>query len=83
VLHHPRVTVLSWTGAALAAVRLSRVSPTPFEGCSVGKLREWAAQCLRMTPAIPHNTDTAPGMAAQRWVGPTVLGSDSHAVSGG
>jgi hypothetical protein len=28
-------------------------------------VREWVAQCYEMTLAIPHDTCTAPGMAAQ------------------
>jgi hypothetical protein len=77
VLHHPRVTALSWAGVALVAIHLSRVSLPPFEGCGMGKVREWAAQCHRVTAAIPHSTDIASGMAAQQRVGRTMSGSDS------
>jgi hypothetical protein len=44
--------------------------------------REWAVQCHGVTPAIPHNTRTVSGMAAERRVVRTVSGSDSQAVSG-
>jgi predicted ATPase len=79
VLHHPRVTVLSWAGAELVVVRLSRVSPSSFEGLNVEEVREWAAQCYGMTLAIPHSARTAPGMAVR--VGRIASGSDSQAVS--
>jgi hypothetical protein len=83
VLHHRRVTALSWAGTGLVALRLSRVSPPPFVGCGVGKVREWATLCHGVAPAIPHSTDTTPGMAAQRRIGRTAPGFDSQAVSGG
>jgi hypothetical protein len=49
----------------------------------VRKRRKWAVQCHGVTPAIPHSNDTMSGMAAQRWVGRTMSGSDSQAMSGG
>jgi hypothetical protein len=45
VWHHPRFAALSRAGTGLVAVRLSRVSPSSFEGYGVGKVWEWAAQC--------------------------------------
>jgi hypothetical protein len=44
---------------------LSRVLPSFFEGCDVEEVREWAAKCHGMTSAFPHNSRTAPRMAAQ------------------
>jgi hypothetical protein len=43
-LRHPHVMTLSWAGAGLMAVCLSRVSPSSFKGCDVGKGREWEVQ---------------------------------------
>jgi hypothetical protein len=68
VLHHPRITALSWAGVELMVVRLSRVSSSSFEGCDVEEVWEWVAQCYRMTLAIPHSTRTAPGMVVQCWL---------------
>jgi hypothetical protein len=55
----------SQAGVGQVAVPLSRVPQSPFEGCDVEEVREWAAQCHGMTPAFPHNARTAPGMTAQ------------------
>jgi hypothetical protein len=65
VLHHPRVTTLSWVGIGLMAVCLSRVSSSSFVGCDVEEVRELVAQCYGMKLAIPHNTRTKLGMAVQ------------------
>jgi hypothetical protein len=63
-------------------VRLSRALLSLFEGCGVEEGREWVVQRHRVTPAIPHSTRTASGMAGQWRVGRTASGSDSQAVSG-
>jgi hypothetical protein len=44
--------------------------------------QERVAQCQGMTPATPHSTRTAPGMAAQWRAICTTPGPDSQAASG-
>jgi hypothetical protein len=65
LLHRPYVTASSWAGVELVVVPLSRVPSSSFEGRDMEEVREWAAQCHGMTPAFPHSTRTALGMAVQ------------------
>jgi hypothetical protein len=81
VLRLPRVTTPSWAVVRSAAVRSSRVLPSLFERCDMEEGRERVAQCQGMTPATPHSTRTAPGMATQWRAICTTSGSDSHAAS--
>jgi hypothetical protein len=64
-LRRSYVTTLSRASAELVAVPLLRVPPSSFEGRDVEEVREWAVQCHGMTPAFPHSTRIASGMAAQ------------------
>jgi hypothetical protein len=64
-LRRPYVTASSWVGAGLVAIPFLRVPSSSFERCDMEEVQEWAAQCQGMTPAFPHNTRTALGMAAQ------------------
>jgi hypothetical protein len=65
VLRRPYVMASSWASVESVVIPLSRVSSSSFEGRNVEEVQEWAASCHGMTPAFPHSTRTAPGMAAQ------------------
>jgi hypothetical protein len=64
-----------------AAVPLSRVPPSPFEGCDVEAVREWVAQCHGVDTNLPAQLPHSAWDGRTGLVGGTAPGYDSQAVS--
>jgi hypothetical protein len=61
----------------------SRVPPSSLEGCDVGAVREWAAQCHRVDTGLPAQLPHSAGDGRTARAGGTAPGYDSQAVSEG
>jgi hypothetical protein len=82
-LHWSDVTALSRVCAGLTSVPFSKVPPSPFEGCDVEAVQEWAAQCHRVDTGLPAQIPHSSRDGLIGRVGGTTSGYDSQAVSEG